>query len=68
VATVPDLITLIDVETGVPTTTEALSFGQRLNVMAMPAHPRWVTPEGLALAGPRAFGYDLDYVPMGGNA
>ena len=68
VATVPDLITLIDVETGVPTTTEALSFGQRLNVIAMPAHPRWVTPEGIALAGPRAFGYDLDYVPMGGNA
>ncbi|MCW2684465.1 MAG: hypothetical protein JWP33_2378, partial [Blastococcus sp.] len=22
--------------------------------------------DGLALAGPRAFGYDIDYVPFGG--
>jgi len=66
IATVPDLITLIDVETGVPMTTEGLSFGQRLHVIAMPAHPRWITPDGLALAGPRAFGYDIDYAPLGG--
>jgi hypothetical protein len=65
-ATVPDLITLIDTETGVPMTTESLGFGQRLHVIGMPAHPRWITPEGLALAGPRAFGYDIDYVPLGG--
>ncbi|WUI02623.1 DUF917 domain-containing protein [Spirillospora sp. NBC_00431] len=64
--TVPDLITLIDVETGVPMTTEALAYGQRLHVIAMPALPRWHTPEGLALGGPRAFGYDIDYVPFGG--
>ncbi|WP_029138045.1 DUF917 domain-containing protein [Nakamurella lactea] len=65
-ATVPDLITLMDIETGVPMTTESLGFGQRLHVIGMPAHPRWITPDGLALAGPRAFGYDLDYVPLGG--
>jgi DUF917 family protein len=64
--TVPDLITLIDVETGVPMTTEALAYGQRLHVIAMPAHERWLTPDGIRLAGPRAFGYDLDYTPLGG--
>ncbi|MFF0448902.1 DUF917 domain-containing protein [Streptomyces sp. NPDC004609] len=64
--TVPDLITLIDVETGVPLTTEALAYGQRLHLIAMPALDRWRTPEGIALAGPRAFGYDIDYVPLGG--
>ncbi|MGW6456911.1 DUF917 domain-containing protein [Streptomyces sp. NPDC055078] len=64
--TVPDLITLIDIETGVPLTTEALAYGQRLHLIAMPALDRWRTPEGLALAGPRAFGYDIDYVPFGG--
>jgi DUF917 family protein len=62
--TVPDLITLIDVETGEPMTTESLNFGQRLHVIAMPAHDRWHSADGIALAGPRAFGYDLDYVPM----
>lgn len=62
--TVPDLITLIDTETGVPMTTEALAYGQRLHVIAMPALAEWLTPEGIALAGPRAFGYDLDYVPL----
>lgn len=63
---VPDLITLIDTETGVPMTTESLAYGQRMHVIAMPALPQWHTPEGLALAGPRAFGYDVDYVPFGG--
>ncbi|MGH3585005.1 MAG: DUF917 domain-containing protein [Pseudonocardia sp.] len=65
--TVPDLITLIDTETAVPMTTESLAYGQRLHVIAMPALPQWRTPEGIALAGPRAFGYDVDYVPFGGT-
>ncbi|MEV1169142.1 DUF917 domain-containing protein [Nonomuraea sp. NPDC049784] len=64
VATVPDLISLIDIETGIPMTTEALRYGQRLHVIGMPAEHRWHTPEGIALAGPRAFGYDLDYFPI----
>jgi uncharacterized protein len=66
-AMVPDLITLIDTETAIPMTTEGLAYGQRLHVIAMPAHERWHSPEGLALAGPRAFGYDMDYVPIGGE-
>ncbi|MEV4890841.1 DUF917 domain-containing protein [Nonomuraea sp. NPDC055795] len=66
-AMVPDLITLLDTETGTAMTTEAVAYGQRLHVIAMPALPQWHTPEGLALAGPRAFGYDLDFVPIGGT-
>ena len=62
--TVPDLITFLDVETGVPMTTEGLAYGQRLHLIAMPAHERWRTPDGIALAGPQAFGYDIDYVPF----
>ncbi|MFI6908251.1 DUF917 domain-containing protein [Nonomuraea sp. NPDC050394] len=63
-ATVPDLLTFLDIETGVPMTTEGLAYGQRLHLVAMPAHERWRTEEGVALAGPRAFGYDVDYVPF----
>ncbi|MFD1232292.1 DUF917 domain-containing protein [Pseudonocardia benzenivorans] len=65
--TTPDLISLLDVETGTPMTTETLGYGQRLTVLALPAHPRWHEPDGIELAGPRAFGYDLDYVPFGGH-
>ena len=34
------------------------------SVVAFPCDPIWRTPAGLALAGPRAFGYDFDYVPV----
>lgn len=64
IVTTPDLISLLDVETGRPITTESLDYGHRLHVLALPAHQRWHTPEGLALAGPHAFGYDIEYVPF----
>ncbi|MBW4718501.1 DUF917 domain-containing protein [Saccharothrix obliqua] len=59
---VPDLICVLDRESGEAVTTERLRFGQRVAVIAAPADPRWHTPEGLALAGPRYFGYDHDPV------
>ena len=35
-----------------------------MTVIAFPCDPIWRTERGLELAGPRAFGYDLDYVPI----
>lgn len=64
VATVPDLITVLDSETGEPITTEELRYGLRVQVIAAPCHGKWRTPEGLRLVGPRYFGYDRDYVPV----
>jgi DUF917 family protein len=66
VAMVPDLISLIDHETAKPVLTEALAYGQRLDVIAMPCAPEWHQEGMLEVVGPRAFGYDLDYVPLGG--
>ncbi|MDQ0212989.1 DUF917 domain-containing protein [Arthrobacter bambusae] len=63
----PDLITFLDIETATPMTTESLSYGQRLNVIGMPAYSAWRTPAGVELAGPRTFGYDIDYVAFGGT-
>ena len=63
-AMVPDIITVIDTETGLAIQTERVRYGQRVSALAFPCDPIWRTPEGLALAGPRAFGYDLDYVPV----
>ena len=64
VATVPDLIAILDSETGEPITTEELRYGLRIQVIAAPCHPKWRSPEGLCLVGPRYFGYETDYVPV----
>ncbi len=66
VVMVPDLICLIDHETAKPVLTEALAYGQRLDIIAMPCAPEWHQDGMLDVVGPRAFGYDLDYVPLGG--
>jgi hypothetical protein len=64
VVSVPDLITVLDIETGQPITTEGLRYGFRVVVLGIPCSPKWRTPEGLALVGPRYFGYDVDYIPV----
>ncbi len=64
--TVPDLLSVVDEQTGLPITTEALRYGLRIAVLAFPCHAQWRTPEGIALVGPRYFGYDIDYVPLRG--
>lgn len=64
VASVPDLITVLDVETGHPITTEALRYGFRVAVLGIPCDVRWRTPEGLRLVGPAYFGYPIEFVPI----
>lgn len=63
-ASVPDLIIVLDSETGQPVTTEELRYGFRVTVLGVPCDPRWRTDAGLAVAGPRYFGYDFDFVPV----
>jgi DUF917 family protein len=63
-ATTPDLITVLDDETGEPITTEGLRYGFRVSVLSMPGDPRWRSPAGLAVVGPGYFGYDVPYVPI----
>ena len=60
----PALIMSLDMASGSPVTTEGLKYGARIVVVGMPCAPQWRTPEGLAVVGPRAFGYDIDYVPV----
>lgn len=67
VASVPDLICVLDADTGEPVTTEAMRYGFRVAVIALPCNERWRTPEGLELVGPRYFGYDHDYAPIAGD-
>jgi DUF917 family protein len=67
VASVPDLICVLDTDTGEPVTTEALRYGLRVSVLGVPCDARWRTPQGLALVGPGYFGYDHEYQPVEGS-
>jgi DUF917 family protein len=63
----PDLIIVLDSETGEPVTTEALRFGHRVSVLGAPADPRWHSAKAIELVGPRYFGYDHDPVRVWGG-
>lgn len=64
VATVPDLITFLDLETKQPITTEGLRYGYRLVCIAIPTPPIMRTAEALKIWGPKYFGYDLPFIPV----
>ena len=66
VASVPDLITVLNLETGTAVTTEQLRYGARVAVLGIACHPIWRTPEGLALAGPQHWSYEHEYTPFPG--
>lgn len=61
--TVPDLITLVTSERAEPITTEVIRYGYRTDVVVLPAPAELRTPEALEVVGPKAFGFDLDFVP-----
>src|SRR6266516_6764196 len=63
-ASVPDLITVLDSETADAIATESIRYGQRVTVIAFACDPVWRTERGIAVAGPRAFDYDFDYLPV----
>ncbi|SHM90381.1 hypothetical protein SAMN05660826_02299 [Caldanaerovirga acetigignens] len=64
VATVPDLICVVDAHTGIPITTEGLRYGQRAFVLGLPCDEKWRSEKGIQTVGPRYFGYDVEYVPV----
>ena len=64
VCTVPDLICAVATEIGEPVTTELMRYGLRVTILGFPAPDLWTTPEGLAVAGPEAFGYSTEYRPL----
>lgn len=63
-AITPDLIAVLDEETGMPITTEGLKYGARVAIVAFPANEKWRTEIGIETAGPRYFNYSCDYVPL----
>lgn len=64
VLTVPDLIAVVERETGAPVTTEVLRPGLRISVLGLPCTALYRAPEALRVVEPRAFGYDLPFVGL----
>lgn len=64
VASVPDLITIVDYETGAPINAERLRYGQRVGVFATGCPEFYRTQAALKVVAPRCFGFDIDYVPL----
>jgi uncharacterized protein len=63
-AITPDLIAVLDLETGNPITTEGLKYGARAVVVSFPCHKKWRTAKGIETAGPQYFGYQYEYQPV----
>lgn len=60
----PDLIALLDPETGEPLRTDTIRYGYRCTMIALPAHERMRVPKGIETFGPKYFGYDEEYRPI----
>ena len=56
VALVPDLISVLESETGRAVGTEELKYGLRVSVIAIPCSPLLCSPQALEVVGPTAFG------------
>ena len=63
-ATVPDIITLLDRHTAHGIVTEQIRYGQRVVLAVFRSPGQWRSDAGLKVVGPRAFGYDVDYVAV----
>lgn len=60
----PDLIILVDEDTGIPVLTERLTYGMNVVAIGAPANKKWRTPRGIEVCGPRYFKYPLNYTPV----
>lgn len=66
VASVPDLICVCDALNGEAIGTPEYRYGLLVLVLGIQASEKWTaTPRGIQIGGPRAFGMDVDYKPLG---
>ena len=60
----PDLIMFLEPSNGSGITNDRLEKGMEVSVVGASAPEVWRKPSGLAVFGPRHFGFDYDYVPF----
>lgn len=64
VASVPDLIVLVEYETSIPINAERLKYGQRVAVFGITCPAFFQSEKALKVVSPRNFGFDFTYVPL----
>jgi DUF917 family protein len=62
--TSPDLVSVIDSRSGEPYTNTILEERMEVAVIGGRSDEKYRSAKGVALLGPRYFGFDLDYVPI----
>lgn len=60
--TCPDLICVVETETGSPITNPNCTQGMDVTVLGFPCHEIWKSQRGLDILNPRFFGFDSDCV------
>jgi DUF917 family protein len=61
IATTPELICVLDSDSGEAIGTETIRYGQRVTIIVLPSPAIFLTPRGLEHVGPQAFGYDIAF-------
>jgi len=64
-AVAPDLIAVLDSQSGSSLGTHEYRYGLRVTVIALSGSPLWTTEKGLAKGGPAAFGLDIPFRSVG---
>ena len=64
VAIVPDLISIMELDTAAAITVESLRYGQRVRVLGIATPDVMRSAAALEVWGPRCFGLDEDWVPI----
>ncbi|KAE8148607.1 hypothetical protein BDV25DRAFT_141618 [Aspergillus avenaceus] len=66
IASVPDLITILDQDSGKPIRVSEYRCGRQVVVLALACSSYWAkTERGLDILGPKGYGYDFPYTPVG---
>jgi DUF917 family protein len=62
--TCPDILSVLNLETGLPPTNDKIDSGDRLAVLGLPAVEFYRQPAALRVLGPAYFGFDIPYRPI----
>lgn len=63
-ASAPDLICIVDPETGDGITNDRLNIGMKVSVIAIKSPDVWRTRRGLSVLSPKYFGFKENYIPI----
>jgi len=62
--TSPDILIVVNRETGEPLANFDIAEGQHVAVIGLRAVEQFRSPKGIDILGPRHFGYEIDYTPI----